>query len=383
MSEIDTATPAISDQVQQVTESDPEVTVSSRAEEIGEQLFIACVGAMDLLCVYIGIQVGLYPALAQGGQQTAAELAGRTGLDTRYVQEWLEQQAIAGLLTAEGDDAQTRRFAMAEGVEEVLLAETSPFYLAPLSALVPTICDVLPKLENAFRTGQGVPYADYGPRAVALQGGLNRPWFTHSLAQEWLPQLPDIDARLRDTARPARVADVGCGVGWAAIQLAKAYPGVRVVGVDDDAATIARAKENAENEGVSNRVDFQLTDAAMWSGSEKFDLVTFFECIHDMPHPAAALANAREALAGDGAVLVMDENTAEQFTAPGDEVERYFATSSVTWCLPQSRVPSDSAAIGTRIRPETMLQLANEAGFRDVEILGIENPFWRFYRMNP
>lgn len=371
------------DSIEVVTEQATEISVNAPAEEIAGQLFTATVGAMNLLCVHMGLRLGLYTALAEGGPQSAAQLAGRTGLDTRYTQEWLEQQAIAGLLKCTRDDSATRTFALADGLAEVLLAETSPFYLAPLATIVPTVSDVLPKLERAFRTGDGVSYAEYGTSAVAVQGALNRPWYTHSLAQEWLPRLPDIEAKLKDPARAARVADVGCGVGWAAIHMAKAYPGIRIVGIDDDATSIAQAERNAADEGVSDRVEFVLTDAAVWDGADGFDLVTFFECIHDMPYPAAALANARKALADGGAVLVMDENAAEQFTAPGDDIEHFFAVFSVTWCLPQSRVAADSAAIGTKIRPATMRQLAKDAGFASVDIVDIENPFWRFYRMNP
>lgn len=367
----------------QVTVEQPQITVSSPAEELSGRIFTAAVEAMDLMCIHLGLELGLYSMLAEAEALPADELADRAGIDRRYAQEWLQQQAITGLVTVQGDDVRSRTFALAEGVVDVLLDPTGPMSVAPLAYLLPTISGVLPELQNAYRSGAGVPYGAYGPAAVSLQGALNRPQYLHALSQEWLPTMPDVVQRLQNSTIPARIADIGCGVGWSSIALAKAYPAVRVVGIDDDARSIEQATANAAAEGVSDRVTFVQQDCATWTDDQRYDLICFFECIHDMPHPAQALLRAREALAPGGSVLVMDENAAETFTAPGDEVERFFAATSVTWCLPQSRTVPDSAAIGTLIRPETMRVLATTAGFSNVNILPIEHPFWRFYRLTP
>jgi 2-polyprenyl-3-methyl-5-hydroxy-6-metoxy-1,4-benzoquinol methylase len=360
----------------------PTVEGGSAAEELTGRLLGATVGAMDLVCMELGLRLGLYAALAETRGQTAAELAGRAGVDERYVQEWLQQQAVSALVDADGDDPATARFTLADGVAEVLLDETSPFYLAPVTTMLGVVQSVLPRLVDAYRTGSGVPYADYGPDAVSAQAALNRPAFMHFLTTEWLPVMADVDARLRDAARPARVADVGCGAGWSSIEVARAYPHVQVDGVDEDDASISRAVATASSSGVEDRVHFAVQDAAGdWAGDRRYDLVLFLECLHDMAHPAAALHRAREALAPGGAVLVMDMRAAESFTAPADEIERFFAGASVTWCLPQSRTAPDSAAIGTLLRPARMRSLADEAGFSGVDVLPIDYPFWRFYRL--
>jgi SAM-dependent methyltransferase len=202
---------------------------------------------------------------------------------------------------------------------------------------------------------------------------------------EWLPQLPDVLARLQDETEPARVADLGCGTGWAAIELAKAFPHVRVDGLDSDEASVAIGRRHAADHGVADRVDLEVVDLADESAdwSPRYDLVLFIECVHDFPRPVEALRHARAAVRPGGTVLVVDERAAENFTAPGDETERLFAAASAIWCLPQGRVGPDPEPVGTLIRPAAMRDLARRAGYTDTEILPIEHPVWRFYRLVP
>jgi SAM-dependent methyltransferase len=225
-----------------------------------------------------------------------------------------------------------------------------------------------------------VPYSAYGPEAVDAQAALNRPAFVNSLVREWLPQIPEALARLSDTTRPARVADIGCGAGWSAIELAAAFDHVEVHGYDTDEDSISRARRNAAERGLTDRVRFEVVDAESGPEATGYDLVLFFECLHDMPHPARALATARRIVAADGQVIVMDERVGER-PLLGDPVESFFATASVLWCLPQGRVAPDSCTPGTIMRPHTLTAIAAEAGWTGVDVLPIEHPFWRFYRM--
>jgi SAM-dependent methyltransferase len=356
----------------------------SAVEALAGQIFGNGVGAAELCTAYLGIHLGFYKSLADS-PATAAALAGRTGCDERYVREWLTAQAIAGLLTVAGPDPASAEFALADGTFEVLVDETSPAYLGGMADLVAAAGRVLPQLADAYRTGAGVPYAAYGPDGVSAQSALNRPAFVNSLVAEWLPKIPDVLARLQDQADPARVADLGCGTGWAAIELAKAFPHVRVDGLDNDEASIAIGRRNAAEHGVADRVDLEVVDladtAADWSPC--YDLVLFVECVHDFPRPVEALRHARAALRPGGTVLVVDERAAETFTAPGDPVERLFAAASAIWCLPQGRVGPDPEPVGTLIRPGAMRDLARRAGYADASILPIEHPVWRFYRLVP
>ena len=196
---------------------------SSAIEALAGRIFSTGVGAAELCTAYLGIHLGFYRSLADS-PATPSALAARTGCDERYVREWLTAQAVAGLLTVAGPEPASAEFALADGTYEVLVDETSPAYLGGLADMVAAAGRVLPQLAEAYRTGAGVPYAAYGPDGVSAQSALNRPAFVNSLVAEWLPQLPDVLARLQERADPARVADLACGTGWAAIELAKAFP---------------------------------------------------------------------------------------------------------------------------------------------------------------
>jgi SAM-dependent methyltransferase len=269
-------------------------------------------------------------------------------------------------------------------VDAVLVEPTSPAYLGGLPHVFAALGTALPLLEQAYRTGAGVPYAEYGPDAVIGQAALNRPAFANLLVPQWLPAIPDVADRLADTADPARVADFGCGYGWAAIELAKAYPHLRVDGFDSDEASIAAARRNAAEHGVADRVDFEvvdLGDAGTWT--PRYDVSFFFECVHDFPRPVEVLRNARAATRPDGTVIVMDEAAAETLTVPGDLVQRFFGTASALWCLPQGLVGADPEPVGTLMRPDDLAALAERAGYAKSEILPVQHDVWRFYRLVP
>jgi SAM-dependent methyltransferase len=353
-------------------------------EALAGRIFSTGVGAAELCNTYLGIHLGLYRSLTDS-PATPAALAERTGCDERYLREWLTAQAVSGLLTAAGRDPATAEFALAEGTYEVLVDETSPAYLGGLADVLAAAGRVLPLLADAYRTGAGVPYAAYGPDGVSAQSALNRPAFVNSLVAEWLPRLPDVLARLRQENDPARVADLACGTGWAGIELAKAFPHITVNGLDSDEASIAAGRRHAVDHGVADRVDLEVADLADESAdwSQRYDLVLLIECVHDLPRPVEALRHARAALRPGGTVLVVDERAADTFTAPGDETERFFAAASAIWCLPQGRVGPDPEPVGTLIRPAVMRDLARRAGYIGTEILPIEHPAWRFYRLVP
>jgi SAM-dependent methyltransferase len=351
------------------------------AEALSERLFTEGLGAAHMLTAFLGVKLGLFRALTDHGPATAAELAERTALDQRYVREWLQAETIAGLLEADADDLAAARFTARPGVRETLVDETNPMYLGGLTQATAALGPVMTDLLDAFRTGSGIPYERYGAEAVSAQAALNRPAFVNSLVAEWLPAMPDVLARLEDSARPARVADVGCGVGWAAIELARAFPHIRVDGLDVDESSLREARRNAADQGLAERVTFTQVDVKAGFGEQRYDVIFFFECLHDMPRPAEALASARTAMVDGGFVIVMDERVGATLPPPGDPNESYFATVSVLWCLPQSRAEPDCEAPGTVMRPAALRAFAERAGWRGVEVLPVEHPFFRFYRM--
>ena len=314
----------------------------------------------------------------------ATELAQRTGTDARYVREWLEQQAAAGVLLCENPaaDAARRRFALSDGHAQALLDPESLAAVPGLVRLAIGALSVLPRLVDAFRSGDGIPFADYGEDTREGIAATNRPMFARQLGSEWLPAVPAVHERL-SRSPAARVADVGCGCGWSSQAIARAYP-PRVDGLDEDAASIARAREDASSAGLDNRVRFFRQDAADDALRGAYDLVTIFEALHDMARPVEALQAARTLLVEGGSVIVADERAAERFTAPAEEpLDRLFYGMSVLHCLPVGRVEQPSAATGTVMRPHTLREYATRAGFDQVEVLAIDNDFWRFYRLIP
>ena len=357
---------------------------AERRDALAGRIFESVLGAMDLFNLYLGDRLGLYRALKDGGPSTSAELASRAGIAERYAREWLEQQAVGGLLDVDDaeQDAATRRYALPAGHDEVLLDQDSLSYLAYVARWLPSIGQATPSLLEAFRTGGGVSWAAFGADAREAQAEQNRPIFLSLLGSAWLPAIEDVHARL-GADPPARVADIGCGAGWASIGLAKAYPNVRVDGLDLDAPSIALARANADAHGVADRVRFEVRDAADPALAGQYDLVLGFEMLHDLSRPVEALRAMRGLLAPGGAVVIMDERVEERFTVPGTDAERLYYGFSTLCCLPAGLAETPSAGTGAVMRPETLRRYALEAGFRDVEVLPIEHEQFRFYRPIP
>jgi SAM-dependent methyltransferase len=343
-----------------------------------ERLFEAVLGFNDVYAVYMGDRLGLYEALGAGAA-TPAEVAAAVGCDERYVREWLEHQAVGGILAV--DDGDERRYRLPPGHDEVLLDRDSLNYMAAFARMMVGMARPMPQVLEAFRSGRGVPYADYPDDFLVGQGDMNRVQYVNLLASEWLPALPDVDERLR--AGGARVADVACGTGWSSIAIAKGYPGVHVDGFDLDPQSIMLARSAAAAEGLGERVDFQVRDAADPALAHRYDFVTVFEAIHDLAKPVEALAAIRDLLAEGGVALVADEKVADEFTAPGDDVERVMYGWSILHCLPVGRFEQPSAETGTAMRLSIFRGYAEEAGFGSVEVVPIEHDFWRFYRLAP
>jgi len=356
---------------------------AEQRDALVNRLFQATLGTWDILTVYLGDRLGFYRALSNGAL-TSAELAAATGTHERYVREWLEQQASSELLEVDDADAEAadRRYGLPPGHGEVLLDESSLNYIAPIGKLVVACTRPIDALLDAFRTGDGIPYADYGVDLHEGQAQFTRPMFESLLGFEWLPAIPDVDARLRSDP-PARVADVACGEGYSTIAIARAYPTALVDGLDLDDASIEAARTHLEGSGVEDRVTFHLRDAADPELAGRYDLVYIHEALHDMSYPVEVLRTCRELLAESGSVVIADERVAERFTVPGDDVERFYYGFSILHCLPVGMVGEGAAGTGTVMRADTVRRYAEEAGFRRFEVLPIENDFYRFYRLVP
>jgi 2-polyprenyl-3-methyl-5-hydroxy-6-metoxy-1,4-benzoquinol methylase len=353
---------------------------AERRDALVGRLFEATIGTWDVLGVYIGDRLGLYRALTNGAA-TSSELAERTATNERYVREWLEQQAASGILEVDDPGAATgeRRYSLPAGHDEALLDESSLNFIAPIGKLVAACVKPVDRLLDAFRTGDGIPYSAYGADLHAGQAQFTRPMFETLLGSEWLPAIPEVHSRLQADP-PARVADVACGEGLSTIAIARAYPKARVDGIDSDAASIAAAERHLAGSGVEGRVTFHTRDAAELEG-DRYDLVYIHEALHDMSYPVEVLRKCRELLGDGGSVVIADERVADEFTVPGDDLERFYYGFSVLHCLPVGMVGEGAAGTGTVMRADTVRRYAEEAGFGALEVLPIENDFYRFYRL--
>jgi ubiquinone/menaquinone biosynthesis C-methylase UbiE len=347
------------------------------AETFADEVFGATLGYFRILSMYVGLRLGLYEALRDGGLSADA-VAERAGIDPRYAREWLEQQATAGVLDADVTSG-TPVFRLPADAAESLLNPDSVSYLGATIRQLASLRAVIDPVIEAFRSGAGVAPELFGTESADGQGGSNRPVYLSTLPREWLPNIEPFRTKLE--AGPTRVIDIGCGHGWSSIALATAYPQATVDGYDPDAYSIEQARTHAEDAGLDDRVRFHAADGATIAATA--DLAMAFECVHDMPNPVAVLGAARRTLDDDGAMLVVDERTRDMFDGTPHELDSYFYGWSIFDCLPAGRAASPSAATGTVMRPDTLRTYAQDAGFTRFEILPIEHDAFRLYLLRP
>ena len=351
-----------------------------KIEEFAGDLFMAALATVELANVELGVRLGLYGALAGAGPVTAAELASAAGIAERYAREWLEQQAVAGVV--EVDDAarpaDERRFTLPNAHAHVLTDDDSEACMKPCAAIVPLLGRAIELMEGAFRTGAGVAFGDFALHD--MQAAFTRPVFANHLTQHWLPALPDVQAKL-SSGEPVRIAEVGCGEGLAAVTIAKTYPNAEIDGYDLDNASIAVASKTAVDAGLTDRVQFHVRDAADPAIVGDYDLVLAIEMLHDVPDPVGILRTMKKLAGMHGAVLVADERAEDAFTAPAGEMERFLYAFSTLHCLSVS-LQDGGAGTGTVMRAETVRRYAMEAGFAAVDVLDVDHPQFRLYRLS-
>jgi SAM-dependent methyltransferase len=348
--------------------------VESALESVG--------GAMRLFSIYLGDRLGYYEAMRDGEYRTALELARATKTDARCTREWLEQQTVSGIVEVEDalEPAEARRFRLPAEHGEALAEPDSLNYIAPLGQIFAGAVQPLEQIVNAFHTGRGVPYENYGTEMREGQARMNRAMFLRQLGQEWIPAMPDVAERLRSDP-PARVADIGCGCGWSSIGLAQAFPTIFVDGFDLDEASVTDGQRNVAEAGLRERVKIEARDCGDPGLTGSYDLALALECIHDMADPVSVLSSMRRMVVPGGAVLVADERVAESFRPDGGDVDWLMYGWSVFHCLHVGMTERPSRCTGTVMRQPTFEGYAREAGFTEVEVLSIDNLFFRFYRL--
>ena len=315
--------------------------------------------AISALMNRIGERCGLYKAMAHAGPLTSQQVADRAGCDERYVREWLSNQAAGGYVAY---DAAAGTFTLPEEQALALAEENSPAYLMGGYDLLASVWADEEKFVEMFKTGEGVGWHEHDHRLYSGTERFFRPGYQAHLVAEWIPALEGVDAKLK---AGAKVADVGCGHGASTVIMAAAYPNSRFTGIDCHEASIARAREIAEEEGVADRCEFRVGMAQDFVGSG-FDLVCNFDCLHDMGDPVGAARHTREIMADDGTYMVVEPNAGDALTDNLNPVGRMFYAGSTLVCTPSSKAQPVGLALGAQAGPKRTMEVLAEAGFSRV-----------------
>jgi 2-polyprenyl-3-methyl-5-hydroxy-6-metoxy-1,4-benzoquinol methylase len=324
-------------------------------------------GALSVPLVRIGDRLGLYKALHAHGPMTSSELAARTNIAERYAREWLAHQAASGYVTY---DQATGRFTLPPEQAMVFAQPDSPVYLQGGFDLAATMMENQALVEPAFRSGKGVGWGDQSQCLFCAAGRFFRPGYHNSLVSAWMPALDGVTAKLE---KGAAVADVGCGHGFSTVIMAKAFPNSAFVGYDFHPASVEQARRHAEQHGVTANTRFEVALASEFPG-RNFDLVTFFDCLHDMGDPAGAARHVKQALTPDGTWMIVEPAAGDRLQDNLNPVSRLYYAASTMICVPTSLDQPVGAALGAQAGFSTLSALIHDGGFTHVR-KATETPF--------
>jgi len=324
-------------------------------------------GAMSVPTVRLGHRLGLFDALHEG-PATAAELAHRAGgLHERYVREWALAQSANGYVDY---DPAAESFSLSPEQALVFAVKDSPVYLIGAFELAAAAIEAEPKVEECFRRGTGVRWGDHAGCLFCATGQFFRPGYVNNIVQNWLPALDGVEQKLR---AGARVADVGCGVGFSTLLMAEAYPNSSFVGFDFHEPSIADARGHALSHGLADRVRFEAV-AAKDIAEDGFDLITMYDCLHDMGDPRGCAAHMRRILADDGTWMIVEPNAGD---APADNmnpVGRLYYNASTMICIPTSLDQEVGEGLGAQAGEARLSEVIRSGGFTSVR-RATEGPF--------
>ncbi len=324
-------------------------------------------GAFSVPLVRIGDRLGLYRALHEDGPMTPAELAKNASIAERYAREWLSHQAASGYLCY---DPATGSFALPPEHAMVLAETESPVYLQGAFDLATVMMENQSLVEPAFRSGNGVGWGAQSQCLFCTVGRFFRPSYHNALVQAWLPALDGVITKLE---RGATVADVGCGHGFSTVIMAKAFPNASFVGYDFHPDSIAEARRHAEQHGVTANTRFEVALASDFPGQD-LDLVTFFDCLHDMGDPLGAARHVRSTLKPDGRWMIVEPAAADRLEDNLNPISRLYFAASTMICVPTSLDQPVGAALGAQAGLEQLSAIISQAGFTQVR-KAAETPF--------
>ena len=325
--------------------------------------------------VLLGDRLGLYKAMAGAGPMTAEALAKKTGTNERYIREWLAAQAAGNFLEY---DAATQSFNLTNEYAQILANEAGPAFL-------PAVCEIMkamfidePRLEEAFRSGEGVGWDEHHPCLFSGTERFFKPSYLLNLIQSWLPALEGVVGKLQ---KGARVADVGCGHGSSTIIMAQAYPKSHFWGFDYHEDSIEAARKKAESAGVGDRCTFEVASAKAYPGRD-YDLVAFFDCLHDMGDPTGASAHVRKTLKPDGTWLIVEPFANDELEKNLNPIGRVFYCASTMVCTPASKAQEVGMALGAQAGEKRLREVVTGGGFSQFR-RATETPFNLVFEARP
>lgn len=324
-------------------------------------------GASSLAMVRMGDALGLYKFLHIKGPMTTPELARTAKVDERYLREWLSHQAASNYLAYDPGSA---RFSLPPEQAMVFANEESPVYMMGGFDLMAAMLDNQAKVQAAFKSGGGVAWGDQAGCMFCAVARFFRPGYHNNLVSAWLPALDGVVAKLE---RGAKVADVGCGHGWSTVLMAKAFPKSQFIGYDFHDGSIADAQAHADRHGVSANATFEVGLAKDYRGRD-FDLVTCFDCLHDMGDPAGAAAHIRQSLKKDGTWMIVEPMAGDALEHNLNPVGRLFYAGSTMICIPTSLSQEVGSALGAQAGEAKLREVITKGGFSSVR-RATETPF--------
>ncbi|HEY8181934.1 MAG TPA: class I SAM-dependent methyltransferase, partial [Thermoanaerobaculia bacterium] len=295
--------------------------------------------------------------LAESGPLTPAELAKKTGTNERYVREWLSAQAAGGYVMYEADSG---KYVMTEEQAFALAQEDSPAYLPGAFQLATSALKAEPKISDAFRSGAGFGWHEHDHGLFEGTEKFFRPNYIGNLMTSWIPALEGVEAKL---ARGAKVADIGCGHGASTILMAKAFPKSKFIGFDYHSPSIEAARKAAKKAGVADRVTFEQASAKAYPGND-YDLVAFFDCLHDMGDPVGAATHVLRSLAKDGTWMIVEPFANDRVEQNLNPVGRVYYSASTLICTPASRSQEVGLALGAQAGEAKIRDVATRGGFK-------------------
>ena len=347
-----------------------------RIRTFADTVYGGMAGAMTMGMAYIGVHKGIFQAMSGKGPLTADEVVAATGLQPRYVEEWLRGMTAAGYLDY---DTTAEKFTLPDEHAYLLASEGTDHFMGGLFHFAPVLLGVAPKVAAAFEHGGGVKFEDFGPDCVTALDLINSGQYEQRMASYWLPQIPDVVEKLE---AGGRVLDVGCGVGRVSATIAKAFPNSTVVGLDPDEESIRQARQAAQSAGLGPHVEFVATTTGQYEPAENFDLVTACDCVHDFAKPVQTLSEMRSLLKPDGTLFIVEPRAADQLQDNINSLGTVYYGFSIFHCMTQS-LANGGPGLGTCMGPARTEELVREAGFSSFEKLGIKSQTNLFYAAQP